>query len=298
MTRIFALLMIALLTAPAALAADTPETPQPSAEIPVPLRAVQSTAAGVATGAAAAAQGAADAGAAAASFAGAAAAAIGHALLSTLELGVAAIGALATMLGAALGAGAGYAVAHPKETAIAAGSVTTLATLYALARKFGMLLFLSLYSRLAPSQMLENEVRQRVYAHVKTHPGAHPSALASQLALGWGTVIYHLARLEESKLLTHRVSSNRKCFFAIGAELDIQGRDAVAAIGTDKAKAIVAALRAEPRLSQKDLAERLGISQALASWHVKRLVASGVLTTRREGRSNLLAVAVHVPLSA
>jgi predicted transcriptional regulator len=44
------------------------------------------------------------------------------------------------------------------------------------------------------------------------------------------------------------------------------------------------------------MAERIGMSQALASWHVKRLVASGVLLTTREGRSNALRVAAHVPM--
>jgi predicted transcriptional regulator len=68
-------------------------------------------------------------------------------------------------------------------------------------------------------------------------------------------------------------------------------------MSTDKAKVIVQAIRDAPGITQKDLAGRLGMSQALASWHVKRLVASGVLLTEKVGRSNALRVGEHVPLA-
>src|SRR5581483_8183868 len=148
----------------------------------------------------------------------------------------------------------------------------------------------------APSQMLENDARNAVYEHVKAHPGAHPSAIAETLNLGWGTVVYHLGKLEATKLVTSRNAHNRRCYFALTSDLDVDARTAVAAMSTDKARAIVDVVRASPGISQKDLSERLGISQALASWHVKRLVESGVLTVGREGRSNTLRVAGHVPV--
>ncbi|HWH09069.1 MAG TPA: winged helix-turn-helix transcriptional regulator, partial [Candidatus Thermoplasmatota archaeon] len=152
-----------------------------------------------------------------------------------------------------------------------------------------------LYTRLAPGKMLDNEARARVYAHVRQHPGAHPSAIAEALDLGWGTVVYHLQRLEESKLVTCRAASHRKCYFAVGTELGAEARAAVAAMSHDKAKLIVSAVREAPGITQKDLASRIGMSQALASWHVKRLVGSGVLRSVRTGRSNALHVADHVP---
>ena len=222
--------------------------------------------------------------------------ALGHALGAALAALGALLADLAAALGKLLGRAARAVAAHPKESAIVAGSASGLAGLAYAAKKLWPGVLLPLYSRLAKSEMLDNKVRASVYEHVKAHPGAHPSGIADALGLGWGTVVYHLARLEEASLVTPREAHHRKCYFAVGGELDAAGRSAVAAMSTDKARAIVDAVRASPGLSQKELAETLGMSQALASWHVKRLVASGVLVPTRAGRSNLLHVAEHVPV--
>lgn len=297
MTRsLLTLVLAAILTAPVATAAQDGALPE-DVDLAGPAlekarAAAQSTGAAIA----AAGKGAASVAAALGGAIADAAAALGAALAAGAAALGRALAALGALLGALLASGARAVAAHPKESAIVAGSAGGLATLYALVKRFWLTAFLPLYSRLAPSQMLDNEQRARVYAHVKANPGAHPSAMASALGLGWGTIVYHLARLEESKLVTTRSAHARKCYFVVGADLDGAGRTAVAAMATDKARAIVDALRAEPGLSQKDLAARLGMSQALASWHVKRLVASGVLNTERAGRSNLLRVAEHVPV--
>ena len=203
--------------------------------------------------------------------------------------------ALAALLASLATNGATYVRAHPTQSAIAAGSLASAGGLAWLVKRLGLLTLIPLYTRLAPSQMLDNEARHKVYDHVRAHPGVHPSAIADALDLGWGTVIYHLARLEGSSLVASRTSSHRKCYFATGSELGSAARDAVAAMSHDKAKLIVTAVRSTPGITQKELANRVGMSQALASWHVKRLVTSGVLLTSREGRSNALTVAAHVP---
>ena len=224
--------------------------------------------------------------------------------LSLLGQGLLALGrALATfalflggLLASLFQGGVSFTRDHPAPVAIGAGSAAAAGGLAWLLKRLGGLGFLAtLYTRLAPSQILDNEARASVYEHVKAHPGAHPSAIAERLDLGWGTVVYHLSKLENSRLVTPRNAHNRKCYFAITADLDAEARTAVAAMSTDKTRTIVETVRARPGISQKELSQELGISQALASWHVKRLVESGVLTTQREGRSNCLRVAAHVP---
>lgn len=312
MSRPLGMLVLLTLLAPVALAA-TPDAALPDEAKPT-LPDLAPIAQAIAAGAAKAADTAGDAvsaiasgivalGKGIASALGAAASALGRALVAighALGAAFAALGSLLVTIGAALGglfgSGARYVAAHPKESAIVVGAATGTSMIAWAAKKWWLGLFVPLYSRLARSEMLDNRVRNSVYEHVKANPGAHPSRIADALGLGWGTVVYHLARLEESSLLTARAAHNRKCFFAVGGELDNEGRNAVAAMSTDKARAIVDVLRGTPGLSQKELAEKLGMSQALTSWHVKRLVTSGVLVSTRAGRSNHLHVAVHVPV--
>lgn len=231
--------------------------------------------------------------------------AIGGALASAFHFlagAAAALGGLlagaASALGALLARGAKAAVEHPRETAVVAASATGAGGLLWALKRFGFLAGLPLYTRLMPGEMLDNEARASVYEHIRAHPAAHPSQIAEALGLGWGTVVYHLSRLEEGKLVTRKSYNNRKCYFATGTSLDAEARTAVAAMGSDPARRIVEAVAAAPGITQKDLAQTLGMSQALASWHVKRLAGSGILLTAREGRSNTLRVAAHVPLAS
>lgn len=325
MSKLVWLLAISVLLAPLAAAQDAPSVPAEAEVSETPLWQEAGaalgdglSAAGEGTSAAAAAVG--DGFAAAAAALGDAARAIGRGIASAASLGwtalvsiVSALASVITFLGAQLaalgallasalasGARAGFETIreNPKESAIVAGSAAGFGGLAWLAKRLGLLGFIPLYTRLAPGEMLDNEARSAIYEHVKANPGAHPSGIAETLDLGWGTVVYHLARLETSKLVTVKPGPHRKCYFAVGAALDAQGRAAVAAMATDKARVIVQAVRDAPGVTQKDLAERLGMSQALMSWHVKRLAANGILLTSRAGRANALRVAEHVPMMA
>lgn len=320
MHRTLALLLLAIVAAAPLAVAEGNGAPLPDVPDAPPTRGALDAAADAAADAG---EAVADAGAAAVAFAGdaigavadgakALAGAIGKGLVALAKGVGALLGWVAGLVGAAFGAladlaaalggllarGAKTAAAHPKETAIVAGSATGLGSILWLLKRLGFLAGLPLYTRLLPGEMLDNEQRARVYERIRAQPGAHPSQIAEDLGLGWGTVVYHLARLEEGKLVTCKSYNNRKCYFAIGSALDAQARTAVAAMGSDPARRIVEAVAASPGITQKDLASAVGISQALASWHVKRLVASGVLLAERAGRSNSLRVAAHVPLAA
>lgn len=301
MDKTAVVILMALLLAPAAQAAgvdapDTPTLPGVSAQERL-ADAARGIAAAASQSASASATALANLGAGIASLARAASEFTAHATAATLRLAANAITAIATMLGIGAVAGYEYVRTHPRESLIAAGGAGGSALLWALLKRYGGLLFLPLYTRLAPSEMLDNKARNNVYEYVRANPGAHPSGIASALRLGWGTVVYHLARLEETKLVTCKAAAHRKCYFVVGSDMNSEARTAVAAMAHDKAKLIVQTVRDTPGISQKDMAEKVGMSQALASWHVKRLVESGVLLTHREGRSNALNVATHVPES-
>ncbi|HEX6513114.1 MAG TPA: metalloregulator ArsR/SmtB family transcription factor [Chloroflexota bacterium] len=56
------------------------------------------------------------------------------------------------------------------------------------------------------------------------------------------------------------------------------------AVGDISRMRIVRELAREAEISVSDLAQRLLLSQPLASWHLRILRRAGLLTTRREGR--------------
>lgn len=295
MDKTAVVILMALLLAPLAQAAgvDAPETAS------LPDVSAQERIATAARGIAALATQSATTTATALASLGASIAATAHAAgeiaITLASAAAAALATLAALIGLGANAGYEYVRAHPRESMIAAGGAGGAAALWVLVKRFGGLVILPLYTRLAPSEMLDNKARNNVYEHVRANPGAHPSGIASALHLGWGTVVYHLARLEETQLVTCKAAHHRKCYFVVGSDMNSDARSAVAAMAHEKAKLIVQTIRNAPGITQKNMAEKVGMSQALASWHVKRLVESGVVLTHREGRSNALHVATHVP---
>ncbi len=319
MNRLIPALIALLLATPLAVAAGNEALPDASGAPTDPLAPVAAAASAAGDAVASAASATAGAATTAAKAVGAAFAALGHALAGAaaaigaafVALGhglataskaigsaIAAAANLALTLGALLGSlfvsGARTAAAHPKETAIITSSAATATSLLWILKRFGLLAGIPLYTRLAPGEILDNEARSNLYTHIREHPGKHVSALAADLHLGWGTITYHLARLENNKLVTPKSVSGRKCYFAIGTDLNADDRTAIATLNSDPARRIIDAVRNAPGITQKDLAQTLGISQALASWHIKRLTTTGVLQTTRQGRSNTLTLPQHV----
>ncbi|HVL47414.1 MAG TPA: winged helix-turn-helix transcriptional regulator [Candidatus Thermoplasmatota archaeon] len=199
-------------------------------------------------------------------------------------------GALAALAGDAARAAARV---PPRDAALVAGGagagLSLAAALNAL-RKVGWLSALPLYSRLMDRDILRHEGRAAIHRYVGAHPGAHTTQIADALGLGWGTAVYHLNLLESRKLVKARRAGNQRCYFAAGAVAP-EAQAATVAVKNDRARGIAQYVRDHPGATQKDVARALGMSAALASWHVKRLTAANVLSVERIGKSHALTLA-------
>ncbi|MCA1813433.1 MAG: hypothetical protein LC624_05725, partial [Halobacteriales archaeon] len=200
--------------------------------------------------------------------------AVGGALLGALAWLVraagAALGALASVaaaLGVAFGSGllwfASSMASSPRNVAsIGAGGALAAATARGLFAPFT-----ALFSRLERHELLQNEARQRIFGYVRERPGAHLSQIANEMQLGWGTTVYHLNRLVDGQLLTSRKVGNQLCHFINGEGRSAQEQTTLAATKAPKAQAIVDYIALRGPSSQSAIAQELGMSGALVSWH-------------------------------
>ena len=178
------------------------------------------------------------------------------------------------------GAAAGAAVAVVAVTAVAlateAGRISLLAAATAL------------YSRIARSQVLANEVRAGVHARIRERPGERFEALRRDLGLGSGTLSYHLRVLQREGYVSVRREWTSRRFYPSGAAPPAEPLLADAAI--------LRALRAAPSgLTPLELARALGISRQLARYHLMALARSGHARATPEGRTTRFAPAASVP---
>lgn len=144
------------------------------------------------------------------------------------------------------------------------------------------------FSRIDDDQLLEHPVRSQVFETIQNHPGIHASQLARDVGVGWGTISHHLDKLERARLVAARKVNNQKCYFEQGGAVSRQDMEVASAVKGDTAGRIAAFVHHHPMSSQKVLAEALGISPALASFHTKKLVNLGVLEKMRHGKETLL----------
>lgn len=175
----------------------------------------------------------------------------------------------------------------PTAMATTAAAVSVFAALAgALAYFWPTLKFLvaPLYTRIAPDAVLAHGARENIYRLIKDEPGIHAHEVASRLSLGWGTTVYHLKLLEKNSLVVSRHEGRYKRFFVTGDQR-LQHQGAVALLRNPTSRSIAGVVAAQPGLIQKQVCEALGLSPSLASWHLQRLEAAGVVRAERVGRS-------------
>ncbi|MCA1819955.1 MAG: hypothetical protein LC620_07915 [Halobacteriales archaeon] len=162
--------------------------------------------------------------------------------------------------------------------------------LAALARRSGWLLggLVAGFSRIEDDELLRHPLRAQVFQVIQGNPGIHASELGRRVGTGWGTIVHHLDKLEKGRLVAIRKVNNQKCYFEAGGKVSRQDMAVAGAVRGDSASRIASYVASHPMTSQKSLAAEVGISPALASFHVKKLVGLGVLDKVRSGKETLL----------
>ncbi|MDX1612182.1 MAG: winged helix-turn-helix transcriptional regulator, partial [Candidatus Thermoplasmatota archaeon] len=180
-------------------------------------------------------------------------------------------------------------VAMP-EPAEAAASAAGFAAVGALAyaafrwRYLGPWFLLPMYSRLSRSELLENEIRQRLMEQIEDQPGMALQELAEVSGAGWGTTVYHLQRLEQAGFINSRKQGHHRRFYKVG-ELDRADVEAVGMLRNDTPQKIARYLLKDPGCNQKAICEALDISPSLAHKYLKRMEEQALVTSEREWRS-------------
>ena len=174
-----------------------------------------------------------------------------------------------------LRAGARVAQAPPRAAAplgVAAG-LAGLAVLAWLAARAA----LPLYSRIPRARVLANPNRARIYARLLERPGETVPDLVRATGLAPVVVRHHLRILERHALVTRRADGRRRRYHRLDAAPSPQDVLRRSVLADATRRAVAEALAASPEgATQRDLVERLGLSQRLVSYHLARLEEAGL----------------------
>jgi DNA-binding transcriptional ArsR family regulator len=155
-----------------------------------------------------------------------------------------------------------------------------------------------LYARIPPSEALSSEVRRRLYERVRADPGLSLSDLAQRMGLSWGNTVHHLGVLRRSGLVVSLRHGRYRRWFVAGQEPGERAQ--VAALRNATSARVAKAVLESPGLSQKQLADRLGMTPQAVHWHLVRLAGAGLVRRVRDGRQvrHFVAQAKPLPVAA
>ncbi|MBW3583502.1 MAG: winged helix-turn-helix transcriptional regulator [Euryarchaeota archaeon] len=138
-----------------------------------------------------------------------------------------------------------------------------------------------LFSRLERDAVLNNARRSEIFAAIQNTPGISFGDIRRRLGLPSGSLVHHLGVLERHGFVRCVREGFRTRFYVRGEPLD--GKPYL----TRTQEALLQALRANPGILQKHLAQIVGLSRQGVRYHVAQLEAMGLVQVRGKGTARL-----------
>lgn len=135
-------------------------------------------------------------------------------------------------------------------------------------------------------EILEHEVRSKIYAYVQQHVGASLKEITDHLGLSTTNAVWHLRKLEDGGLVRGRKFNGSKIYYPTAG--GVQARNlsiAGAALNNGNARAILAFVEAHPGVHQREVARTLDVNHGTVRWHLRKLRDAELLEERRSGDS-------------
>lgn len=164
---------------------------------------------------------------------------------------------------------------------LAAGfAITGAALVWWLRRVPGLFLF----TRIGQKQILAHPTRQKILESIDADPGIHFAELAKRSRLSFGVLTHHLKKLVHVEEVVVHEAKGYTCYFRVGS-VDRRLMALVPLLKSDGARKVMEAVRQHPGQNVSTLAVHAGLSPSVVHHHIKRMKASGLVRTERQGRS-------------
>jgi predicted transcriptional regulator len=162
-----------------------------------------------------------------------------------------------------------------------------------------ILLSLKLWSYLGFRQVtggnvLDQDVRARIYEYIRSNPGIHLRGLSSEMSIRMGTLRYHLGVLRHNHKISVSEDPSAIRFYENSGTYSQEEQQIHKHLRNETTKKILSVLLERPVATRQDIADAVGISGPSVSWHMKRLIEDNLVIPRREGRAVMYGMPASV----
>ena len=145
--------------------------------------------------------------------------------------------------------------------------------------RFFTLFIVPLYVRLKKDHVLDHFLRGQIYGYIKANPGDNYNSIRDVLKLSNGIVAHHLHTLEREGLVQSMRDGMYRRFWPADAKLPPEDEGHF-----NIQKRIVAIIGDNPGISQKEIAQKVGVSSPTVNYHIRVLETARMIHVKKLGR--------------
>jgi len=134
-----------------------------------------------------------------------------------------------------------------------------------------------LYTRIRKIEVLDHYTRGRIMGYLQSNPGVNYNSIKDELGLNNGALTYHLQVLEREGYIRSERTGLHKRFYPMTAKREDR---------ISLEELVLATLRKNPGISQKDIAFRLGQNPTTIHRIIQKLMKAEMVVLEKEGKVN------------
>jgi Uncharacterized protein conserved in archaea len=127
-------------------------------------------------------------------------------------------------------------------------------------------------------------VRKKIMEYILEHPGSHLREIGRNLGLAIGDLQYQLDVLEKTGYIVSRRMGIYKRFYPSKMFSEMQ-ENIIGILSQETPRKILFFLIRKPGASHEEIAKFAKVSSPTVTWHMKRLIDTGLVKVHRDGRN-------------
>ena len=137
---------------------------------------------------------------------------------------------------------------------------------------------------------IDLETRRKIYELIRKSPGIHFREIERRLKIAVGNLQYHLHYLEKKNLVKAEQDGEYIRYFPKDCQLDEIDKKILAFLRRRTSRRILVYLLSNPNANNKNVSDGIRLSPSTVSWHLNKLVETGIVEKRKEGRESYFKI--------
>ncbi|MGA9141739.1 MAG: winged helix-turn-helix transcriptional regulator, partial [Methanocella sp.] len=140
----------------------------------------------------------------------------------------------------------------------------------------------------------DNRNREKIYNYIDENPGCTVNEISRSQSMNVGSIRYHVQRLEIMSRIIHKKFGKFTRLFRNSGTYNDREIVVLSVLNIRMNKAIVLAVREQPGLSNKQIADRLNIKESMAHLYLKNLLENEIVRYEKDGQHKLFYLASDI----